>query len=108
MDLVGRTDNNVDEIVKVMKEACKMEVGPDGMLFDDSSVVGEPIAEDADYQGIRITLRGTLGNARVSLQVDIGFGDIISPHPTRSSYPTMLDFQAPRFSGYTKESAIAE
>ena len=108
IDLLGRTGNDVDEIVKVMKDACNVEVEPDGMSFDDKSVGGGPIAEDADYQGVRVTLRGALGNARVSLQIDIGFGDVISPRPTRISYPTILDFPAPKFSGYSKESAIAE
>jgi hypothetical protein len=108
IDLLGRTGNDVDEIVKVMKDACKVAVEPDGMSFDDDSVVGGPIAEDADYQGVRVTLRGALGNARVSVQIDIGFGDVISPRPTRISYPTILDFPAPKFSGYSKESAIAE
>ncbi len=108
IDLLGKTSNDIDEIVKVMKDACKVGVEPDGMLFDDNSVVGEPIAEDADYQGVRLTLRGTLGNARVSLQIDIGFGDIVSPRPAKISYPTILDVPATKFSGYTKESAIAE
>ena len=57
---------------------------------------------------MRVTIRGILGNARVGLQIDIGFGDIVSPRPTRISYPAILDFPAPEFSGYTKESAIAE
>ncbi len=97
IDLLGRTSNDVDEIVKVMKDACKVEVEPDGMSFDEDSVAGGPIAEDADYQGVRTTLGGTLGNARVNLQIDIGFGDVISPRPTKISYPTILDFPAPRF-----------
>ncbi len=53
-------------------------------------------------------LQGTLGNARVSLQIEIGFGDVVSPRATKISYPTILDFPAPKFSGYTKETSIAE
>lgn len=91
-----------------MKDTRRVKIEPDGMTFDEESVVGEPIAEDADYQGVRITLRGKLGNARVSLQIDIGFGDVVSPRPTKISHPTILDFPAPKFWGYTRESAIAE
>lgn len=108
IDLLGRTSNDVDELVKAMKDACQIGVEPDGLTFDEKSVAGEPIAEDADYQGVRITLGGALGNARVRLQIDIGFGDVISPRPTKISYPTILDFPAPKCFGYTKESAIAE
>lgn len=108
IDLLGRTGNDADEIVGVIIAACKVGVGPDGMSFDENSVVGAPIAEDADYQGMRITLSGTLGNARVNIQIDISFGDVVSPRPLRISYPTIPDFPAPKLSGYTRETAIAE
>ena len=77
IDLLGKTSNNTREIENIMKDACKIKVEPDGMTFDEDSVVGEPIAEDADYEGVRVTLQGVLGNARVSLQIDIGFGDVV-------------------------------
>lgn len=108
IDLLGKTSNNIRGMEKIMKDACKVKVEPDGMTFDEDSVVGEPIAEDADYEGVRVTLQGALGNARVSLQIDIGFGDIVSPSPFRISYPTILDFPAPKVNGYTKRTAIAE
>lgn len=108
IDLLGKTSNDIRVIEKIMRDACKIKVEPDAMKFDQRSVVGEPIAEDADYEGVRVTLQGGLGNARVSLQIDIGFGDIVSPHVTKISYPTILDFPAPKFTGYTRESAIAE
>lgn len=108
IDLLGKTSNDIRAIEKIMRDACRIKVEPDGMTFDEDSVFGEPIAEDADYEGVRVTLRGTLGGARVSLQIDVGFGDIVSPRPTAFSYPSILDFPAPKFNGYTKESAIAE
>lgn len=108
IDLLGKTSNDIHKIENIMKDACKIKVEPDGMTFDEESVVGEPIAEDADYEGVRVTLQATLGNARVSLQIDIGFGDVVSPRPFKISYPTILDFPAPKLSGYTKETAIAE
>ncbi len=108
IDLLGKTPNDIRAIEKIMKDACKVRVEPDGMTFDQESVIGESIAEDADYEGIRVTLKGALGNARVNLQIDIGFGDVVSPRPARISYPTILDFPAPKFSGYSKETSIAE
>ncbi len=44
----------------------------------------------------------------MNLQIDIGFGDVVSPRETKISYPTILDFPASKFSGYSKESSIAE
>lgn len=49
-----------------------------------------------------------LGNARLPLQVDIGFGDAFSPEIQEIEFPTILDFPAPRIRVYTKETVIAE
>jgi hypothetical protein len=71
-------------------------------------VTATRITEGAEYEGVRARVRGKLGNARVSLQIDVGFGDVIVPGPTRIVYPTLLDFPAPELNGYSKESTIAE
>ncbi len=60
IDLLGKTSNNIRAIEKIMQDACRVKVEPDGMTFDQEGVVGEPIAEDADYEGVRVTLKGTL------------------------------------------------
>jgi len=55
-----------------------------------------------------VRLQGNLGNARVSLQIDIGFGDVIVPGPSKIKYPVLLDFPLPELYGYSMESVIAE
>ncbi|GMU93183.1 MAG: hypothetical protein AMXMBFR4_22410 [Candidatus Hydrogenedentota bacterium] len=80
----------------------------DGLTFDASSVTAARITEDAEYEGLRVRFQGTLGSARTPLQVDVGFGDVVSPGPCRIFYPTLLDFPAPSMSGYSMESVIAE
>lgn len=108
IDFLGRIDNRLETIVAVMKDACEMDVEPDGMAFHAETVRAARITEDADYEGVRVRLRGSLGNARLSLQIDIGFGDAVVPGPSRVAYPVLLDFPAPRLNGYTIESTIAE
>jgi hypothetical protein len=66
------------------------------------------IKEDADYEGVRLTFRAYLQNARVQMQIDLGFGDVVFPHPTLTDYPTILDYPAPKLRGYTRETAVAE
>jgi hypothetical protein len=73
-----------------------------------TSVTGERIAEDADYAGIRVRLLGMLGNARIHIQVDVGFGDIVYPQPVSIEFPTLLDLPAPKLRAYSRESAVAE
>jgi len=108
IDLLGRIDNSLEVIVAAMKEACEMEVEADGMSFQAETVTAARITEDAEYEGVRVRVQGSLGNARVSLQVDIGFGDVIVPGPIKVAYPTLLDFPAPQLNGYTMETTIAE
>jgi len=108
IDLLGRIDNSIETIVEVTREICLQEVEPDGIDFDIATIEAERIAEDADYEGIRVRFRGSLDTARILMQLDIGFGDIVIPPPEPMRYPTLLDLPAPQFRGYSKESTIAE
>lgn len=108
IDLLGRIDNSLEVIVAAMKDVCGMDVEVDGMSFNAETMTAARIAEDAEYEGVRVRVRGGLGNARVPLQIDIGFGDVIVPGPSKVAYPALLDFPAPELNGYTMESAIAE
>lgn len=108
IDLLGRTDNGVDTIVALMREISQVAVTDDGIVFDPASFTGEVIREDADYSGVRTTFVGRVDNARVHMQIDIGFGDVMTPGPETLTYPTILDFPAPTISGYSRETVIAE
>jgi len=108
IDLLGRTKNDINALVRIMKEVCVIETEPDGLSFDAGSVAGERITENADYQGVRVCFWGGLGKARISMQIDIGFGDIVFPAAKKISYPAILEMPEPVLNGYSRESVIAE
>lgn len=108
IDLLGRTANTVENLVEIIRQCLSIEVAEDGIRFDPESVLGEPITVEKKYQGVRVRIRGTLGNARLSLQLDFGFGDVVVPGPVWIDYPQLLDFGPPHLLGYTPESVIAE
>lgn len=108
IDLLGKIDNSTETIMAVIKKVCDMKVEDDGMHFDSKTLSAHKITEDADYGGVRVRIQARLGNAKISLQIDIGFGDKIVPAPRRVKYPVILDFPAPALNGYTMESTIAE
>jgi hypothetical protein len=81
IDLLGNVPNDVDQIVTIVKEVCRQEVEPDGLEFNADTVMGARIAEEAEYEGVRVRFRGHLGTARVSMQIDVGFGDTVVPAP---------------------------
>ena len=108
IDLLGKINNEPEAITKVFRDICKVKVEDDGMRFDDSSVTAEQITVDADYQGVRVQLYGYLDTARIRVQVDIGFSDVITPGPERYDYPTILGLSEPKLNCYNKETMIAE
>ena len=77
-------------------------------MFEPDSVRVQPIRVDQEYQGQRVALNAYLGKARIPQQIDIGFGDIVTPSPQEVAYPTLLPFPAPRVRVYSKETVVAE
>ncbi len=106
--LAHRTSNEISEIEGVIRNICTTAVEPDGLDFDQQSVQGERIVEEADYEGVRVTFFGKLDTARIRMQIDIGFGDVIYPSPQHTEMPTILDFPPAIINAYSLESAIAE
>jgi hypothetical protein len=49
-----------------------------------------------------------LGNARIDLQVDVGFGDAVTPAAQIVKYPTLLGMPAPELRAYPPETVVAE
>jgi predicted nucleotidyltransferase component of viral defense system len=108
IDLAGRTSNELDHIVELVGRVCEHPVESDGIDFSRSSIQVSRIKEEADYHGVRVQFHGTLAKARIPMQLDIGFGDIITPGPMEIAFPTLLDFPPPILRGYPKETVIAE
>jgi hypothetical protein len=108
IDFLGRLDNSLDNLERVVREVCAADVEPDGMVFDPATVKAERIKEDADYEGARLRFVGLLGKARVVMQIDVGFGDAVTPGAQTITYPALLDFPAPELSGYPRETVVAE
>jgi hypothetical protein len=108
IDLLVRTTNSVEAMALIIQSICKQPVEPDGLVFDARTVEGTVIKEDADYEGVRITFVATLQNARVPMQIDMGFGDVVVPRPVIADYPALLDFPAPRLRAYRRETVVAE
>ena len=108
IDLAGRTTNDLDHIADLVSVVCGVAAEPDGIEFKRASIEASRIKEDADYEGVRVRFHATLAKARIPMQIDIGFGDVIVPAPTEVEYPALLDFPAPVLEAYPKETVIAE
>ena len=108
IDLMGKTDNSEDDVRQLLQSACLQPVPDDGISFDADSMEVERIKQAADYPGVRARFRGFLGRARIAMQVDVGFGDVVVPAPEAIDYPVLLGMASPRLRAYPLETAIAE
>jgi len=108
IDLLGYVPNQVESLVEIIREVCRQEVEPDALSFDPTTATGIVIKADADYEGVRVTFRGSLQNMPIPMQIDIGFGDIVFPAPTITEYPVILNHARPKLRGYSRETTVAE
>jgi hypothetical protein len=108
IDLSARTSNDHEHTRRWIEELFALAVEDDGVLFDLESLEILRIKEDADYEGVRVRFEATLARARVPIQIDIGFGDVITPPASRIEYPAILNLPAPLLWAYPKETVIAE
>ena len=107
-DFLSQGENDPDRFQAIFKEVCTIAVPDDGLVFDPDTVTAQRIKEDADYEGIRINFLGFLEKARISMQIDIGFGDVVTPEALESNFPVILNGPAPVLLTYPKETVVAE
>lgn len=108
IDMLGRTSNDPVAIAQQVWQIINTEVQSDGLVFLPDTISCESITEDADYKGVRVRFQGALDTARITMQLDIGFGDTVYPAPEPHTLPTFLNQPAPQLLCYSRESAIAE
>lgn len=107
-DLLGFGDSDVEQLAGVFREVCRIELNEDGMVYLPETLSAEDIREDQEYDGVRITLIGMLNQAKIPIQVDIGFGDAITPSPEEIKYPTLFDAPPPILKAYPRYTLVAE
>lgn len=108
LDLLGFGDSGAERLASLFRTLCTLPVEDDGLVFRADSVTVEEIREDQEYGGQRVNLKGALGTAEVTLQVDVGFGDAITPAAVEVDYPTLLTMPAPRLRAYPRETVVSE
>jgi predicted nucleotidyltransferase component of viral defense system len=108
LDLLGFGESTEDRVRRVFTEVIAVGVPDDGVVFDVESLDVGPIREDQEYGGIRVLLRARITTAQVRLQIDVGFGDAITPAAETVEFPALLDFEPPSLRAYPRETVVAE
>jgi hypothetical protein len=90
LDLLGFGPHDPQSVRQAIIEILRTEVPEDGLWFDEKSLDVEPIREDMVYGGMRAKFRAKLGNVRIPIQVDVGYGDAVVPEPEIREFPSLL------------------
>jgi predicted nucleotidyltransferase component of viral defense system len=107
LDLLGNGSSGLSEVAEAIREVCLVEAH-DGLVFDLDAIQVERIREDAEHEGVRIRFRAELAAAQIPLQIDVGFGDAITPEPSLTAVPSMLGMDSPQVLAYPRETVVAE
>lgn len=109
VDLLGKGSADLARLEEIFRALCKVQIVDDGLVFVEKSVRAERIREGEEYQGVRVHLEACMGSARIQIQVDIGFGDALTPRPKKRRLAALLpDLPAPCLLVCPWETVIAE
>jgi hypothetical protein len=106
LDLLGRGASEVARLESIFSEIIEVEA--DGLEFVEASLRGARIREDQEYEGVRVQFDVRLASARIPLQIDVGFGDAITPAAEELIYPSLLNLSPPLLLAYPRETVVAE
>jgi predicted nucleotidyltransferase component of viral defense system len=107
LDLLAYGDSGTEHVKTVFAEILSIK-SDDGIAFDIESLSVEPIREQSDYGGLRVETTARLASTRIKIQIDLGFGDAVTPQAKKIDYPVLLDSPTPKILAYPKETVVAE
>jgi predicted nucleotidyltransferase component of viral defense system len=108
IDLLGFGHAGLEHLTKVFQEICGLAC-EDGITFDQASVRAAEIRKDANYEGVRVTMLSILDGARCSIQIDVGYGDAVTPAADSVVFPVLLDeMPRPLLRSYPVYTVVAE
>ncbi len=108
IDLLAKTSNKIENLDKIIKKVCALNVVPDGINFIVHQLKISKVQLDKGYHGLNASFMAELFTAKLPVHIDFGFNDSIFPKPVKLQYPVLLDFPKPELKGYTPQTVIAE
>jgi hypothetical protein len=108
VDILGRAfPGEEQEIIRRITQIAATAVD-DGVTFEPGTLTTVVIRQDDEYHGLRLAMSATLSRARLKLQLDVSFGDPVTPAPVIIEYPQYLTGETFTLYGYPIATVIAE
>ena len=108
LDLLSFADRETAPHLEIFRNICAHPVPDDGLHFDIENILAEPIRDDRTHGALRVRTSAQLAAAIIPVQIDVGFGDAVTPGPLELEYPVLLDHPAPTLNAYPRETVAAE
>lgn len=109
LDLLGFGSEDANRIQRIFVNLCTQPADDsDGLVFQQEAVQVTPIRETQEYGGLRVAMWALLGQTRIRVQVDIGFGDAVTPAATYADFPSLIGLPSPHVRVYPPETVVAE
>ncbi|MCF8069143.1 MAG: nucleotidyl transferase AbiEii/AbiGii toxin family protein [Desulfobacterales bacterium] len=107
IDFLGLMNLDIGTASEYIQKIANIDID-DGLQFDLSNLAHEEMTPTSEYPGFRFKFSSQLGQARIPIQIDIGFGDSMVPDPNEMEFPTILEMDPPIILSYSPETIIAE
>jgi hypothetical protein len=109
LGLLGAGEPSVERMSETFRAICAVVVEDDGVAFDRDGLRVAPIRSDDAHGGVRVKTTATIAKTKISIQVDIGFGDAVTPGPVEITFPLLLpDRPAAVLMAFPVETVVAE
>lgn len=108
LDLLGIGKKDEEALSEALNAVCKLSVQDDALSFDVKLMRIEAIKGQQEEGGVRVKLTAFLDKIQIPVQIDIGFGDAITPEAVDIDFPPLLGADAPKLKAYPKETVVAE
>ena len=108
LDLLAFADREAAPLLEIFRNICSQPVADDGLRFDTENILVEPSSGDWTQKALRVRTSAQLASAIIRVQIDVGFGDAVTPGPLELEYPVLLDHPAPTLNAYPRDTVVAE
>lgn len=102
---IRKTNLSLENVTKMITEIINIDVN-DNVKFEIEKI--EPIRDEDEYGGLRITINFMLENMRDSFHIDIATGDPIHPEPDNYKYESLIGNEIYKVWSYNLETILAE
>ena len=106
-DFLSFGEHDPSALADVFTSICQL-TPPEQDALTWENIRAAAIRDENSYGGVRVLATCRLGQIKIPLQFDIGFGDVITPEIRYQQWAGPLDYAEVRLATYPMETVIAE